>query len=196
MPLGQQLRTVSLGQAGGALAVCPTAAAVVAVGLNDGTVKVVDVEKGTVLQSLSGHGPGVYVDSVDFSEDGRRLMSGSNHTAILVHEVATGAVLVKIKGSAVNSLWRTCWDRRGVIFAACQTEGLRALSAADGSVVCSISGGSSSFQCAVVPRSAPWERLGPLRAVCVTQLATKKDVSLERLPGHVRDEVVRARTQR
>eukprot|EP00004_Rigifila_ramosa_P015085 TRINITY_DN3487_c0_g1_i1.p3 TRINITY_DN3487_c0_g1~~TRINITY_DN3487_c0_g1_i1.p3 ORF type:complete len:128 (+),score=21.77 TRINITY_DN3487_c0_g1_i1:864-1247(+) len=125
MPLGQQLRTVSLGQAGGALAVCPTAAAVVAVGLNDGTVKVVDVEKGTVLQSLSGHGPGVYVDSVDFSEDGRRLMSGSNHTAILVHEVATGAVLVKIKGSAVNSLWRTCWDRRGVIFAACQTEGLR-----------------------------------------------------------------------
>lgn len=67
-----------------------------AVGANDGSVRLVDPSNGTVLHTLAHHT--AQVESVAFSPDGRRLVSASLDSAAIVWDVATGALVEVLRG--------------------------------------------------------------------------------------------------
>ena len=65
-------------------------------GSQDNTIKLWDVETGSVLRTLSGHVR--FVWSVAFSPDGRTLASGSDDKTIKLWDVATGRELRALSG--------------------------------------------------------------------------------------------------
>jgi len=55
-----------------------------------------DAATGAALQTLEGHSG--WVDSVAFSLDGQRVVSGSNDRTMRLWDIATGAALQMLKG--------------------------------------------------------------------------------------------------
>ena len=71
----------------------------VAIGLGDGTVRLIDAAtRKLVGPPLRGHGAGTSVTTVEFSPDGRTLASGSQDTTIRLWDVATRRHLVTLTG--------------------------------------------------------------------------------------------------
>eukprot|EP00004_Rigifila_ramosa_P013910 TRINITY_DN3118_c0_g1_i6.p1 TRINITY_DN3118_c0_g1~~TRINITY_DN3118_c0_g1_i6.p1 ORF type:complete len:290 (+),score=57.12 TRINITY_DN3118_c0_g1_i6:25-870(+) len=105
----------------------PTNANWVAVGGDDGFAGLVDLETQKLLRKFGNHGGAMVVDTVQFSTDGKRLLSGSNLTAIFIHDVESKAVLLSISDNAHLSDFNIARFNRDCtqIVAGCQSEGLK-----------------------------------------------------------------------
>ncbi|MEI6286701.1 MAG: RING finger protein [Bacillota bacterium] len=62
--------------------------ALIAVGQANGSIKIIDADSGEIVETLTGHSE--LVRSVAFSEDGKRLVSGSDDKTVKVWNLATG----------------------------------------------------------------------------------------------------------
>eukprot|EP00004_Rigifila_ramosa_P013996 TRINITY_DN3143_c0_g1_i1.p1 TRINITY_DN3143_c0_g1~~TRINITY_DN3143_c0_g1_i1.p1 ORF type:complete len:355 (-),score=70.48 TRINITY_DN3143_c0_g1_i1:73-1137(-) len=177
----------------GCLATHPRDAALVAVGCNEGSVRLLSLDEAPTpseLQLFHGHTQGMFVDSVEFSRDGLRLLSGSNHFHIMVHEVATGAALLAVKQN-IDDLWRVCFNQDcTLILATRQRYGVAVISAATGELEQGIQVEKPVLSVAA-PMLYPWHRLCGLRELCVGRLSrlSRSAVNFSRLPTHVRDEI-------
>eukprot|EP00004_Rigifila_ramosa_P013911 TRINITY_DN3118_c0_g1_i7.p1 TRINITY_DN3118_c0_g1~~TRINITY_DN3118_c0_g1_i7.p1 ORF type:complete len:352 (+),score=60.58 TRINITY_DN3118_c0_g1_i7:25-1056(+) len=174
----------------------PTNANWVAVGGDDGFAGLVDLETQKLLRKFGNHGGAMVVDTVQFSTDGKRLLSGSDVTAIFIHDVESKAALMSIDSSTaqlvdfnIARFNRDCTQ----ILAGCQSQGLKVFSAKDGRLLTHLA--AVKTRSVALQTMAPWENIAPLRPFCVSQLSEARHnlVDLSRLPAHVRDEVNAAR---
>ncbi|MEN6523078.1 MAG: serine/threonine-protein kinase [Anaerolineaceae bacterium] len=67
-------------------------------GARDRTIKLWDVNSGTVMRTLIGNSYSVYVYSVAFSPDGRTLASGSSDVTVEIWDVENGSLIRTLKG--------------------------------------------------------------------------------------------------
>lgn len=67
-----------------------------ATGSHDHTIKVWDVERATCSQTCRGHREGVW--SVEFSKDGKTLLSGSPDSTLCLWDVRSGKAAKAMKG--------------------------------------------------------------------------------------------------
>eukprot|EP00004_Rigifila_ramosa_P028817 TRINITY_DN9915_c0_g1_i1.p1 TRINITY_DN9915_c0_g1~~TRINITY_DN9915_c0_g1_i1.p1 ORF type:complete len:153 (-),score=30.89 TRINITY_DN9915_c0_g1_i1:31-489(-) len=151
---------------------------------------------------MGSHGNTIAVDSIRFNATGTLVVSGSSATTILLHVFETGVV---VWSKACSSLYRVCFSASDVFVVAGHSSGLvEFLSAQSGEVVLSGSLESADRQSRGVTSLAlpnaipPWQRIGPLRELCVALLASSSSSapSLHALPVHLREEIeARARSE-
>jgi len=75
--------------------------------VNDHIVRLWDLETGLCLRVLEGHA--AVVDSVAWSADGRRALSGSHDTAMRLWDVETGRCLGVLEGHT-SAVWSVVWS--------------------------------------------------------------------------------------
>jgi WD40 repeat protein len=69
----------------------------------DGTARIWDAVTGQLLQTLSGHEG--FVTDVEFSPDGKRLVTGSGDNTAKVWDILTGQELLTLKGHMTMLFW-------------------------------------------------------------------------------------------
>eukprot|EP00262_Sarcandra_glabra_P013519 TRINITY_DN3765_c0_g1_i2.p1 TRINITY_DN3765_c0_g1~~TRINITY_DN3765_c0_g1_i2.p1 ORF type:complete len:415 (+),score=83.36 TRINITY_DN3765_c0_g1_i2:143-1387(+) len=82
----------------------------------DSTIKLWDVELGSLIYSLNGHRGPVY--SVAFSPNGEYLASGSLDKCVHIWSVKEGKVVKTYSGTG-GGVFEVCWSREGDKIAAC-----------------------------------------------------------------------------
>ncbi|KAL8261101.1 hypothetical protein R6Q59_025150 [Mikania micrantha] len=81
----------------------------------DSTIKLWDVETGSLLHSLVGHGDPVY--SVAFSPNGEYLASGSLDKCLHIWSVKEARIVKTYEGS--GGIFEVCWNKEGDKIGAC-----------------------------------------------------------------------------
>ncbi|PHN07770.1 hypothetical protein CRP01_04830 [Flavilitoribacter nigricans DSM 23189 = NBRC 102662] len=72
-----------------------------AVGTEEGSVLLLDSDRGDILHILSGHGQRVY--DLAFSPEGDRLLTGSQDSTARIWDTATGALLQTLRGHSIEA---------------------------------------------------------------------------------------------
>ncbi|KAL2895107.1 WD40 repeat-containing protein HOS15 [Bienertia sinuspersici] len=93
----------------------PNQKAILASASFDSTIKLWDVELGSLLCSLNGHRDPVY--AVAFSPDGEYLASGSLDRCVNIWSVKEGKIVKTYTGN--GGVFEVCWNREGDKIAAC-----------------------------------------------------------------------------
>ncbi len=87
---------------------------ILASGSGDKTIKLWDVEMGSLIRTLTGHTN--WVRSVSFSPDGRILASGSGYGTVRLWDVGTGKLIRALKGH-MDSVHSVAFSPHGRILA-------------------------------------------------------------------------------
>eukprot|EP00004_Rigifila_ramosa_P013571 TRINITY_DN3023_c0_g1_i2.p1 TRINITY_DN3023_c0_g1~~TRINITY_DN3023_c0_g1_i2.p1 ORF type:complete len:376 (+),score=67.91 TRINITY_DN3023_c0_g1_i2:793-1920(+) len=177
------------------------------VGLKTGELRSYNIENGQLVRSLAVHSDSIW--SLQIGPSGTHILTGSDDGGVAVVDFSQDTLLVVKKfvhkGSVPQA--RFAVDGRGV-HTVSRDGSLRTWDLVSGEVRHETALGGE-LEAVSVPEIPPWERIGPLREVCVGALAQRKAVQiervcvgalahrkavkLERLPAHLRDEIVRVR---
>eukprot|EP00004_Rigifila_ramosa_P026456 TRINITY_DN8250_c0_g1_i4.p2 TRINITY_DN8250_c0_g1~~TRINITY_DN8250_c0_g1_i4.p2 ORF type:complete len:346 (+),score=69.68 TRINITY_DN8250_c0_g1_i4:390-1427(+) len=164
------------------------------VGLRSGGVLEVDAAAGTVVRTLAPHTD--FVASVQLDGAGERVLTSSSDGNVVIMGYESGAVQLRhALGDGSVSAARFSADQTRVHAVSFHSP-LTTLSATgadpDAAAVVARRDMERHMYALVVIPDTPWAMLGPLRALCVEALRDHREVSLHRLPLHVRSEVEQA----
>jgi len=118
----------------------------IASGDEDGTIRIWDLQTGSLLNTLSTHDGAV--TALAFSPDGSRLASGANGSSIQVHEVPSGKKIAEMthRGSYVNTLDVSADGTR--IVSAGGSSAVQIRNARNGEEVTTLKKGPTNVKCA------------------------------------------------
>eukprot|EP00004_Rigifila_ramosa_P014030 TRINITY_DN3154_c0_g1_i1.p2 TRINITY_DN3154_c0_g1~~TRINITY_DN3154_c0_g1_i1.p2 ORF type:complete len:180 (+),score=35.38 TRINITY_DN3154_c0_g1_i1:614-1153(+) len=158
---------------------------IVLVGLSSGELQTFDIETGALLRSLRVHDRGIHsVEFGNFAAADCVLIGSSNTTTLIDYE--TGAVVRAIQSQSYHSLFSPSCDQ---IYTCSEERCLKAWDAKTGQALNSTPAAFPVYSAAFF-HQAPWAKIGPLRALCMTTARQHPEVPRESLPQHIRDELM------
>eukprot|EP00004_Rigifila_ramosa_P020137 TRINITY_DN5206_c0_g1_i2.p1 TRINITY_DN5206_c0_g1~~TRINITY_DN5206_c0_g1_i2.p1 ORF type:complete len:181 (+),score=42.62 TRINITY_DN5206_c0_g1_i2:565-1107(+) len=172
-----------------AVAVLPGSETLIFVGARVGSVTVIDIEKGKIQEERIHQNA---VDSMSFhvpSHDMKKtffLSASYDHTCNLM--IYPGMeILFSWKFSTRVPV--ATFSNNGALVHLSHEKSLQTRSVATGAVV-SETLFEDPFRGLAALSRLPWEDVGSLRALCMTQAANTRTLSLAKLPRHLQDEVL------